>query len=181
MRVVVGRIGRPHGIRGEVTVEPRTDEPDLRFADGATLLVDDRADLASLEVERAHWHSGRLLVAFHGVDDRNAAEALRGVLLSVDRDDDAVADEDDAYYDTSLVGCRVELADGTAVGTVTQVVHLPAQDLLAVARTGSAGSSEVLIPFVAAICPVVDITAKRIVIDPPEGLLDAPDLDSPDV
>ena len=167
MRVVVGRIGRPHGIRGEVTVESRTDEPDERFAPGAVLSVD--GPVHELTVDRTHWHSGRLLITFHGVDDRNAAEALRGLLLHVDRDDDDVPDDPDEYYDSTLVGCQVTLADGAQVGIVTEVVHLPAQDLLAV-RTRD--DRDVLVPFVRAMVPEVDPASRRIVIDPPPGLLE---------
>ena len=147
-------------------MEPRTDDPDERFAPGTHLLVDGRADLV---VSRTHWHSGRLLVTFDGIDDRTAAEGLRGLVLMVERDADAQADEDDAYYDTSLVGCAVVQTDGAPVGTVTQVVHLPAQDLLAVELLAG---GEALVPFVAAICTEVDVVAHRIVIDPPQGLLD---------
>jgi 16S rRNA processing protein RimM len=167
VRVVVGRIGRPHGIRGEVTVEPRTDEPDERFAPGAVLSVD--GPVSSLVVDRAHWHSGRLLVAFRDVHDRNAAEALRGLLLHVERADDAMPDGEDEYYDSALVDCSVELTDGTPVGVVADVVHLPAQDLLSV-RTPD--DRDVLVPFVSLFVPTVDVTARRIVIDPPPGLLD---------
>jgi len=167
MRVVVGRIGRPHGIRGEVTVETRTDEPEERFAPGAVLSVD--SPVSELVVDRAHWHSGRLLVSFSGVDDRNQAEELRGLLLHVERDPDELPDDPDEYYDSTLSGCRVELVDGSAVGEVLDVVHLPAQDLLVVRM---ADDREVLVPFVEAIVPTVDIALRRIVIDPPGGLLD---------
>ena len=167
MRVVVGRIGRPHGIKGEVTVEPRTDEPDERFAPGAVLLLDDPAK--QLVVERMHWHSGRLLVWFRGVADRNAAEALRGLLLHVERAEDELPEDPEEFYDSSLEGCTVVLTDGSLVGVVAEVVHLPAQDLLAVRREGR---SEVLVPFVEQIVPDVDLEARRIVIDPPGGLLD---------
>lgn len=165
MRVVVGRIGRPHGIRGEVTVEVRTDEPDERFAPGAVLFVDTPA--GRLVVERVHWHSGRLLVTFDGVTDRNDAEALRGLLLEVDRDDAASPDDPEEFYDSALVGCAVITSTGLEVGTVTEVAHLPAQDLLVV--EGALG--EVLVPFVAPIVPEVDVAARRIVIEPPPGLL----------
>lgn len=168
MRVVVGRIGRPHGIKGEVTVEPRTDEPDERFAPGSVLLLDDPG--RDLVVERTHWHSGRLLVGFRGVTDRTSAETLRGLLLHVERADDDRPDDPDEYYDTALEGCTVLLGDGTVVGDVAEVVHLPAQDLLVVNREGR---SAALIPFVASIVPTVDLQARRIVIDPPVGLLDA--------
>lgn len=166
MRVVVGRIGRPHGIRGEVTVETRTDEPEERFAPGAVLFVDTPA--GSLVVSRTHWHSGRLLVTFEGVEDRNGAEALRGLLLNVDRDVDEVPDDPEEFYDSSLVGCLVELMDGTALGEVTDVAHLPSQDLLVVVS----GENEVLVPFISEFVPTVDVAGRRIVIDPPPGLLD---------
>ena len=173
MRVVVGRIGRPHGIKGEVTVEPRTDEPDERFAPGAVLLLDSPA--RELVVERMHWHSGRLLIAFRGVADRTAAEGLRGLLLHVERADDELPDDPDEFYDSSLEGCTVVLTDGSLVGVVAEVVHLPAQDLLAVRREGR---SEVLVPFVEQIVPSVDLAARQIVIDPPGGLLDDESADS---
>lgn len=166
MRVVVGRVGRPHGIRGEVTVEPRTDEPDIRFAPGSTLLVAGSDD--ELVVTRLHWHASRLLVTFEGVQDRTDAEALRGLLLEVDRADDEVPEDPDEYYDSALVGCAVVLEDGTPVGTLTEIAHLPGQDLLVVDR----GSSEVLVPFVEQMVPDVDLAGRRIVIAPPPGLLD---------
>jgi len=170
MRVVVGRIGRPHGIRGEVTVEPRTDEPDERFAPGAVLQVD--GPVHQLVVERTHWHSGRLLVVFAGVADRNDAESLRGLLLHVDRGEDETPDDPDEYYDSTLTGCAVELLDGTAVGLVSEVLHLPSQDMLVVS---SPDEREVLVPFLNAFVTTVDVAARRIVIDPPDGLLDADD------
>jgi len=168
MRVVVGRIGRPHGIRGEVTVEPRTDEPDERFAPGAVLQVD--GPVHELVVERTHWHSGRLLVVFVGVEDRNDAEALRGLLVHVDRDEDETPDDPDEFYDSTLTGCLVELADGSPVGEVTDVLHLPSQDMLVVSTPDE---REILLPFISAFVPTVDIAARRIVIEPPDGLLDA--------
>ena len=168
MRVVVGRIGRPHGIRGDVTVETRTDEPDERFAPGSVLLVDDHADLV---VDHSHWHSGRLLVSFHGIADRNAAETLRGLILHVERDVADVPDDPEEFYDSTLQGLRVELSDGTHVGEISDVVHLPGQDLLSV----TARDREVLIPFVSAFVPVVDPAGGRVVITPPEGLMDLAD------
>lgn len=170
MRVVVGRIGRPHGIRGEVTVETRTDEPDERFAPGAVLSVD--GPVHELTVDRTHWHSGRLLVTFQDVADRNQAEALRGLLLHVERAEDERPDDPEEFYDSSLVGCEVSLVDGAPVGVVTEVVHLPAQDLLAI-RTPD--DRDVLVPFVSAMVPEVDPAGRRIVIDPPPGLLEEVD------
>jgi 16S rRNA processing protein RimM len=170
VRVVVGRIGRPHGVRGEVTIESRTDEPDVRFREGARLEVD--APIGTLEVERAHWHSGRLLLAFAGVNDRTAAEALRGLLLHVERGAEEAPEDPEEFYDSALIGIPVQRADGSAVGEVCDVVHLPAQDLLVVRLPDD---REVLVPFVQAIVPVVDPAGRRIVIDPPPGLLDDAD------
>ena len=171
MRVVVGRIGKPHGIRGQVTVEPRTDEPDLRFAPGAQFVID--GPLQLITVEAVHWHSGRLLIKFEGIHDRTWAESLRNTLLEIDRDPSDLPDDPDEFYDDQLEGCAVELIDGTSVGIVTEVIHLPSQDMLCVTR---ADTSEVLIPFIGQFVPTVDVVAKRIVIDPPAGLLE--DLDS---
>lgn len=167
MRVVVGRIGRPHGIRGEVTVEPRTDEPDARFAPGSVLHVD--GPVRQLTVGRAHWHSGRLLIAFAGIDDRTAAEGLRGLLLEVDRAEDERPDDPEEFYDTALVDCAVVDPAGNAIGTVREVVHLPAQDLLDIETMQG---HRALVPFVAEIVPDVDIAGRRIVVDAPVGLLD---------
>lgn len=167
MRVVVGRIGRPHGIRGEVTVEPRTDEPEVRFAPGAVLLVDHPRK--TLVVESLHWHSGRILLAFEGVETRNEAEELRNVLLEIERDADETPDDPDEYYDSALIDCAVHLADGAAIGTVIDVIHLPSQELLSVQTLDG---REVLIPFVGEIVPTVDIRGRRITITPPPGLLD---------
>lgn len=166
MRVVVGRIGRPHGIRGEVTVDPRTDEPDERFAPGAVLIAS--TPTGRLEVVRSHWHSGRLLVTFAGVEDRNAAEDLRGVILEIERDEAEVPDDPEEFYDSALIGCRVSTVDGRDLGEVTEVAHLPAQDLLVV--HGPQG--EVLVPFVEEIVPTIDTVGRTVVIDPPPGLIE---------
>lgn len=166
MRVVVGRIGRPHGIRGEVTVDPRTDEPDERFAPGAVLIAS--TPTGRLEVVRSHWHSGRLLVTFEGVEDRNAAEDLRGVILEIERDEAEVPDDPEEFYDSALIGCRVSTVDGRDLGEVTEVAHLPAQDLLVV--HGPQG--EVLVPFVEEIVPTIDTVGRTVVIDPPPGLIE---------
>lgn len=163
MRVVVGRIGRPHGVRGEVTVEPRTDEPEVHFRSGVRLLTES----GSLTIESAKWHSGRLLLAFEGVPDRSAAEALRNTLLEAERDPDARPEDPEEYYDHQLVGLEAVTVAGDTIGTVSEVLHLPAQDLLSVTRDGA----EVLIPFVSAVVPEVDLAARRIVIDAPPGLL----------
>jgi 16S rRNA processing protein RimM len=164
--LVVGRIGRPHGVRGEVTIDVRTDEPENRFAVGATLATDP-ATAGPLTVERARWHSGRLLVRFAGIGDRTAAEQLRGTWLVVDPGDIPPSDDPDDFHDQELIGLAVVTADGTDVGQVTDVLH-HGQDLLVVRGAGG----ERLVPFVAALVPEVDVPGGRLVIDPPPGLLD---------
>ncbi len=166
MQVVVGRIGRPHGIRGEVTVEVRTDDPDVRLAPGS-ILVTDPARLGPITVAAARWHSGRLLLSVEGVLDRTGAEGLRGVVLSAEVPDDERSEDPEEFYDHQLRGLRALSPDGTELGTVTDVVHLPGQDLLALDH----GGREVLVPFVAELVPEIDVEAGRIVLDPPSGLL----------
>jgi 16S rRNA processing protein RimM len=168
MELVVGRIGRPHGVRGEVTIEVRTDDPDVRFAPG-TVLRTDPAAAGPLTVEYTHWHSGRLLLALAGVEDRSRAEELRNVLLVIDVDADERPTDDEEYYDHQLVGLAAHTMTGEPIGTVAEVLHLPSQDLLAVRRTDG---RETLVPFVAAIVPEVDLAAGVLRVDAPPGLLD---------
>ena len=174
MLVVVGRIGRPHGVKGAATIEVRTDEPDKRFAAGARLLTDSGLDLT---VASATWHSGRLLVTFEGFEDRSAVEQLRNALVSVDRPADERPEDPEEFYDSDLEGCEVVVdgsADGGVIGVVREVAHLPGHDLLVVVTPDE---REVLIPFVSAFVPRIDVSAKRIVITPPEGLLEPGDDD----
>jgi 16S rRNA processing protein RimM len=175
VRVIVGRIGRPHGIRGEVVIGVRTDEPDLRFAVGATLgvgrsLDDDPLAGATLQVSAKRWHSGQLLVAFAGITDRTAAAELTGSWLSVDSSQLPETGDPDEFRDYELIGLSVRTCAGDPVGVVTDVLHY-GQDLLVVRREDEPGG-EALIPFVKAIVPEVDIRAGVVVIDPPPGLLD---------
>ena len=169
MRVVVGRIGKPHGLRGQVTVELRTDEPDERFAPGSVLYSE--GPIGELTVAEIHWHSGRLLVSFVGFESRGAAESLRGTIVEVERDTDAKPADPDEFYDSALIGCTVETISGESVGVVGDVVHLPSQELLSVI---TATGREVLIPFVSQIVPTVDMDNRRILIDPPIGLIEEP-------
>ena len=176
MRVVVGRIGRPHGIRGEVVIGVRTDEPDLRFAVGATMDVrsspdDDGTGGKPLRVASARWHSGQLLVAFAGITDRTAAAELTGSWLSVDSSQLPETGDPDEFRDYELIGLSVRTCTGDPVGVVTDVLHY-GQDLLVVRRQDEPGG-EALVPFVKAIVPEVDIRAGVVVIDPPPGLLDS--------
>jgi 16S rRNA processing protein RimM len=165
--VVVGRVGRPHGVRGEVTIEVRTDDPDARFRVG-TALRTDPADRGPLTVTGARWHREVLLLAFEGYDSREEVEALRDTLLEVPVAELPDLEDPDSYYDHQLVGLAVRLPDGTALGEVSAVRHEGA-DLLVVRRTDG---GELLVPFVAAIVPTVDVAGGHVVVDPPEGLLD---------
>lgn len=133
MQLVVGRIGRAHGIKGEVTVEVRTDEPELRLAPGSVLATDP-ASAGPLTVATGRVHSGRLLLRFEGVPDRTAAEALRNTLLIADVDPDVQPEDPDEFYDHQLIDLDVVTADGTEVGRIAEISHLPHQDLLVVRR-----------------------------------------------
>ncbi|MFI7616985.1 ribosome maturation factor RimM [Nonomuraea terrae] len=166
MQLVVGRIGRPHGVRGDVTVEVRTDDPELRFAPGISIATDP-AERGPLVVEGRRWHKGMLLVTFEGVADRDAAEELRGTMLVIDSAEVAPLDDPDEFHDHQLVGLTVETVAGEQVGEVEDVLH-HGQDLLVVRRKGQ---DDALIPFVKTLVPVVDVEAGRLVVDPPEGLL----------
>ncbi|GAA1898558.1 ribosome maturation factor RimM [Streptomyces sodiiphilus] len=168
MQLVVARIGRAHGIKGEVTVEVRTDEPELRLAPGAVLATEP-AEAGPLTVAEGRVHSGRLLLRFEGVSDRSAAEALRNTLLVAEVDPQERPEDPEEFYDHQLAGLEVVTRDGTRVGRIAGIAHLPAQDLLVVHRTGG---GEVLIPFVTEIVPEVDPAGGTVLIDPPAGLLD---------
>jgi 16S rRNA processing protein RimM len=162
---VVGRIGKPHGLRGEVAVQVRTDSPEQRFAPGTRLGA---GAGRTLTVDAARPHSGALLVRFAGVDDRTAAEELRGTLLTVEAAELPELDDPDEYYDHQLEGLTATSLDGDVLGTVLEVVHAPASDLLVL----DTGHGAAMVPFVRAIVPEVDLSAGRIVVDPPAGLLD---------
>ncbi|MFD7549195.1 ribosome maturation factor RimM [Streptomyces sp. NPDC059816] len=168
MQLVVARIGRAHGIKGEVTVEVRTDEPELRLAPGAVLATDPAAT-GPLTIETGRVHSGRLLLRFAGVRDRGAAEALRNTLLIAEIDPDESPAEPDEYYDHQLMDLDVVTIDGTPVGRITEISHLPSQDLFVVERPDG---REELIPFVEEIVVEIDLAEQRAVIDPPPGLID---------
>lgn len=181
MLLYVGRIVRPHGIRGEVIVELRTDEPEERFAPGKVLVTDPGAvpskgtDPAAyqvperLTIEEVRAHLGRLIVGFDGIYDRNVAEALRGVLLCVDSADVGPLSDPDEYHDHQLVGLTAVTTAGETLGEVARVDHAPASDLLVLRRPEGRTA---LVPFVKAIVPEVDLAGGRVIVDPPEGLFD---------
>ena len=161
--VLVGTIGRAHGLRGEVSVHVRTDEPERRFTPGASLRVGDRPRT----VASARWHSGTLLLGLEGVTDRTAAEALRGRELWADVPaDEAPADEGE-YWDRQLVGLEVLDAAGAVAGTLGEVLHLPAHDVLVVRTSGG----DRLVPFVSEVVPVVDLEAGHVRVADIGGLL----------
>lgn len=168
----VGRIIRPHGIRGELVVEPRTDSPEIRFAQDAVLLVTSRSgDQRQMTITAARPHTGRLLVFLDGVADRDAAEALRGAELFADVADLPPTADPDEFYDHELEGLAVRTVAGEPVGTLKEILHGPGGELLVIDRDGQ----EVLVPFVREIVTEVDRTAGCIVLDPPPGLLEDAD------
>ena len=187
MLLVVGHIGKPHGIRGEVLVTVRTDEPEERFVAGSVFITEVPRDRRvrtgpaaavpgteykvpdQLLLESLRWHQGRVIAQFEGVHDRNVADALRGVLLQVDSSTLTEPEDPDEFQDHQLVGLTVVSVDGTELGTVARIDHAPASDLIVLAKTdGGTG----LIPFVSAMVPTVDVAGGRVVVDLPEGLLD---------
>jgi 16S rRNA processing protein RimM len=168
MQLVVGRISRPHGVRGEVIVEVTTDEPTSRYVPGAALDTDP-ASAGPLTIESVRPHQGRLIVAFDGVFDRDGAETLRGVRLCVDSTDLTPPDDPDEFHDFQLVGLSAVSSDGDPLGEVIGVEHGPAADLLVLRRPDGA---KALVPFVRAIVPTVDLGAGRVVLTPPEGLFE---------
>lgn len=168
IEVVVGRVGRAHGIRGELTIEPRTDEPDRRFTPGAVLRNEDGT--RRLTVASARWHSGRLLVRFDEVADRTAAENCRGIVLFADVAADERPAGEGEFWDRDLLGLTVLTAQGDTGGEVRRIQHGP-QDLLVV-RTP--GGEERLIPFVEALVPTIDLEARTLTLADVTGLLSDP-------
>jgi len=166
VQVVVARIGKAHGLRGEVTVQVLTGDPDERFVPGATFLTEPAA-AGPLVLRSARDNNGILLLGFEQTDDRNGAEALRGIKLLADvLEDDG---DEDTWYERDLVGLKAVTVGGDEVGQVTALESRPAQDLLVLRLTDG---REARVPFVTAIVPEVDIAGGRVVLDPPAGLLD---------
>lgn len=171
VELVVGRLGKPHGLRGELTVDVRTDEPERRFAPGATLRVDAPRGSAfahpHLTVVSTRWHQQVLLVRFEEIADRTAAESARGCVLHVSVPVDETPADPEEYYDHQLVGLAVHDLDGSLLGEVTGVVH-GAQDLLAVRAVDG---RDTLVPFVAALVPEVDLVGGCVVVADRPGLV----------
>jgi 16S rRNA processing protein RimM len=189
MLLVVGQIGKPHGIRGEVSVTVRTDEPEERFVPGSVFVTEVPRDRRvntgpaavpagtgtryevpkQLVLEQIRWHQGRGIAQFENIYDRNIAEELRGVYLQVDSDELTPTDDPDEFHDHQLVGLRVESVAGEVLGTIDRIDHAPSSDLIVLKK---AGGGTALIPFVTAMVPTVDLAGGRVLVDLPEGLLD---------
>ncbi len=167
----MGRLLKAHGLKGAIKLELYTDSPNERFVPGAVLKLQVPETSPwfgkSLTVNELRWYNQAPVIFFKDVDDRDAAESLIRAILLIDTDVQSLPVEEDAWYDHQLVGLSV-LRDGVKVGTVIRVEHFPAQDLLAV----NTGSAEVLVPFVKAIVPSVDIEAGIVVVTPPLGLFE---------
>lgn len=164
MKVTVAFIGKPQGLKGEVSLDLRTDIPEERLSPGSVLETNP-TNAGPLTVATSRTSSGRWYVGFSNVTDRSGAEELRGVELIAEADD---ADEDDAWYVHELVGLRVERPNGQVLGTVSDLLNMPAQDLLEIKQPDGV---KALIPFVEEFVPEVDIEGGRVVVTPPYGLL----------
>ncbi|MGI8947220.1 MAG: ribosome maturation factor RimM [Ornithinimicrobium sp.] len=181
---VVARIGKPHGLRGEVTVQTHTDRPEHRFVEGAQFATDP-SDPGPLTIATVRQHQGVFLLGFEGVRDRSAAEALRdtrllsGDVRSQDQGGGARSDadvDDEGWYEEELLGLPVTLLDGTVLGEVSALHTRDVQDLLGVRLPDG---RDALVPFVEQIVTEIvlpddggDQGAARVVVDPPAGLLD---------
>ena len=167
----VGRLVKAHGLKGALKLELYTDDPAGRFAPGSTFTLQVPESSAwhrkTLTVREFRWMNTHPVAFFEGVDDREAAEGLVKAILWIDADAAAQPSEEDAWYDHQLVGLDV-VRDGVSVGTIVRVDHMPAQDLLII----KAGENEVMVPFVAAIVPEVDVAAGRVTVTPPPGLFE---------
>ncbi|MCT1363396.1 MULTISPECIES: ribosome maturation factor RimM [Microbacterium] len=169
----VGRLVKAHGLKGALKLELYTDNPERRFVPGAafTLQVPEASPWHGKEIVVREYRvmNGNPVVFFEDVDDRTAAESLVRAILWMDQDEDET--EDDAWFDHQLVGLDV-VRDEVVVGRVVRVEHLPAHDLLIVKPSSGGSTDEVMVPFVEAIVPTVDVAAGRVIVTPPAGLFE---------
>jgi len=165
--VVLARIGRPQGVRGEVTVELRTDAPEERFAAGSSL-VTHPPERGPLRIAAARQHGSAWVLSIEGIEDRPSAETLRNTLLLLPADQRPRLDQVDEFYDDQLIGLRAEDTTGTDLGKVVRILHLAGELLIVLRPSGR----ELLVPFVSAIVTEVDLAAGKLVVDPPPGLLE---------
>ena len=165
--VVIGRIGKARGVKGHAFVMPYTDDPEARFAVG-TVIQTEPAAAGPLTVASSSDASGKLVLSFEGVSDRNAIEALRGVMLVIARDERAPLDDPDDFYTDDLIGLAARTVAGADLGPVVDVIDIAGAEYLVL----DIGGAERLVPFVKAIVPTVDVAGGIVVVDPPEGLFD---------
>jgi 16S rRNA processing protein RimM len=170
--VLVGIVARPHGLRGDVIVNPETDFAAERFAPGAEVLVARGSRVEPLKVATLRFHQQRPIVGFDGFDSIETVQWLAQQPLWVREEDRPPLDEG-LFYHSDLIGCRVQTVAGGEVGTVARIDGSAGVPLLVVAPAGAANGVEgVLIPLAEPICRVIDVSNRRIVVDPPEGLLE---------
>ena len=167
MDLVVGRLGRPHGVHGEISVEVRTDEPELRFAKGSKLSVKESNN--QLTVLSSRWHQEKMLVKFEEITDRDLANEIKGKTLTIKIDPNSVETKKDQYYEFQLAGLKVIDKNDKTLGQIKEVITNLAQDLLVVETVDK---REVLVPFVKQIVTNVDLNKKLVIMDPPTGLFD---------
>ncbi|WP_285243995.1 ribosome maturation factor RimM [Pseudarthrobacter sp. fls2-241-R2A-127] len=177
MQLQVARIGKPHGIRGEVTVQVLTDAPEDRFVPGTEFVVEP-ASAGPLTVSSARWNKDILLLGFEEVTDRNRAETLRGAKLFIGTEELDEDDDDEGWYEHELVGLQARVGS-RVVGKITALATMPVQDLLTVTTPDG---EEILIPFVEQIVPEVNIEEGFVLLTPPDGLFEvnADDAASPE-
>ena len=168
MKVTVARIGKAHGLKGEVALDVRTDIPETRLVPGATFETGDGGELTITKVRQ---QSGRWYVGFTQISDRNAAEAARGIELLIDGES---SDEEGAWYVHELVGLAAQRPDGSRVGEVVELLDLPAHDVLVVREPSG---HRAMIPFIEAFVPQVDVASGRVIVTPPYGLLEGEDVE----
>lgn len=176
----VGRLTKAHGLKGALKIELYTDEPERRFTPGSTFTLQvptgSKWRNKTLELVELRWYNSQPVGFFVGVDDRSEAETLVKAILWVEQDESDLPEDEDAWYDHQLVGLSVQ-RDGVQVGTVARVDHMPAQDLLIV----KTDDGEVMVPFVKAIVPTVDIASGIVTVTPPTGLFEEiPDSGEPE-
>lgn len=167
MQVVVGRLGRPHGVHGEFNVEVLTDDPQKRFSKGSTFTLEKSKKL--LTVASVRFGNKKLYVRFEEVGDRTEAEKYKGDYLQLILQESEVPKSGNEFYDQQLIGLIAKDVNKNELGKVVEVVHAPLQDLLVVKALNN---KEVLVPFVDQIVPQVEITEGWILITPPAGLFD---------
>ena len=167
MDLVVGRLGRPHGVHGEISVEVRTDEPELRFAKGSKLSVKESNN--QLTVLSSRWHQEKMLVKFEEITDRDLANEIKGKTLTIKIDPNSIETKKDQYYEFQLAGLKVIDKNDKTLGQIKEVITNLAQDLLVVETVDK---REVLVPFVKQIVTTVDLDKKIVIMDPPTGLFD---------